>query len=114
MSRLGIDNPDNSPLFVFYNFTEGSTTEWNFIDLPPSWKCWGKTTYQPFWDMNTIRGKIGNWFMKQVPADFELQLNFGGPAESKEEAKIYLDNYFKGLQEEGTIAKYMITKSYIP
>jgi hypothetical protein len=52
--------------------------------------------------------------MKQVPVDFELQLNFGGPIESKEEAKIYLDNYFKGLQEQGTIAKYMITKSYIP
>ncbi len=24
MSRLGVDNPDNSPLFVFYKFTEGS------------------------------------------------------------------------------------------
>lgn len=103
---LFLEKPGNSPLSITYKLTEG--TPFAILELSTNLKLPSP------WTAYVSRCKYLNWFMKDAPSKFEFYDYFSGPTESKEEAKICLDNHFKELQEEGIIATYTIGEYRIP
>ncbi len=97
-SGLNHDEKDNNKtLFAFY--TMAKSERWEYKKMPKTW----------YWVGSGSTSACNSTEKKK----YQREEQFGGPAETFEKMKKYLEDFFTKLKKNGIILNYKIVDHYI-